>query len=270
MSSSKDPSPLFEVMRRQGPTPPRRKFAWPEWLRWPIAKVSEIAPSDRPVSDRWWARVLPSEWASRVMAIREPIVIRVPLWLPIVAGATAVMLVIIIAWAGYYMGYRTGIGKYQSYDASLASLQETYDSPPRALIPSYVPGAADGPAQQAGRGASVRAGGSGGSRAVEPSDPRDPGRNYFRLMELPSSAKGEGERALTFLLNEGVDAALIPIKNGGSFKLVSLRPFSKISTDEARQYQNLLRSLGRKWKAKHRGATDWSDLYAEKYIPGRT
>jgi hypothetical protein len=52
-------------------------------------------------------------------------------------------------------------------------------------------------------------------------------------------------------------------------KLVVLRGFTKpLSDPEAKRFEEQIKALGRKWKAEHRGTTDFRDLIAEKYRPG--
>lgn len=102
-------------------------------------------------------------------------------------------------------------------------------------------------------------------------EPRKAGLNYFRLQVMPVSGQPEGVAAVEFLRANGIDAMLIPINNGQSLKLMALQGYAKpLSDATAKQYADRIRSLGRLWKAKHNGSTDWSDLFPEKYIPGRT
>lgn len=99
-------------------------------------------------------------------------------------------------------------------------------------------------------------------------DPRVSGLNYFCLATIPKAGRDHGLRAVEFLSRNEVDAQLVADHNGRSLKLVALKGFEKPGSDaDAREYEYLLRTLGRKWKRLHKGASDWSDLYAEKYRP---
>lgn len=95
---------------------------------------------------------------------------------------------------------------------------------------------------------------------------RVPGLNYFCLETMPARYEAEAQRAAGFLSRNGVDAAIVPVQNS-RIQLIALRGFDKstLGGSQAREYENLLRSLGRAWKLEHQGWSDWSDLYAAKY-----
>ncbi len=97
---------------------------------------------------------------------------------------------------------------------------------------------------------------------------RVPGLNYYCLETMPARYRSEAERAATFLRRNGVDVAIVG-GNNGRIRLIALKGFEKPYSDpRAEEYQNLLRSLGRAWKLEHRGWSDWSDTYPEKYTGG--
>ncbi len=106
--------------------------------------------------------------------------------------------------------------------------------------------------------------------ALAVDDPREPGLNYFRMLQIDASYAAEADRVIRFLATQGVDAAAIPINNGRFVKVVALRGFQRVGDEAAVAYKRDLQRLGRKWKTEHKGTTDWNDLYAEKFIPGRT
>lgn len=96
---------------------------------------------------------------------------------------------------------------------------------------------------------------------------RIPGMNYFCLATIPQQYQEEAERAKAFLEHNSVDAALIPVQNN-RIQVIALRGFERPYSDpEAREFESLLRSLGRVWKTEHNGWSDWRDLYAIKYTP---
>jgi len=148
--------------------------------------------------------------------------------------------------------------------------------------PTHQQPATTGPTNTPGPAVNTQAGDAGATAATgqqsQPApaladgfEPREPGFNYFRLQVMPLAGREEGLAAVQFLRSNGIDAVLIPINNGGSLKLMALQGFAKPNSDPAaRAYRDRIRTRGRLWKAKHDGSTDWSDLFAEKYIPGRT
>jgi hypothetical protein len=96
---------------------------------------------------------------------------------------------------------------------------------------------------------------------------RVPGMNYFCLATIPQQYRDEAERAKAFLEHNSVDAALIPVQNN-RIQVIALRGFERPYSDpEAREFESLLRSLGRVWKTEHNGWSDWRDLYPIKYTP---
>jgi hypothetical protein len=97
-------------------------------------------------------------------------------------------------------------------------------------------------------------------------DPRVPGYNYFCIATMTPKYQADAEKAVAFLQRNRVDAAIIPVDNRW-LQVVALRGFDSASSPQAKEYESLLRSLGRAWKAEHRGWSDWSDLYAIKYKP---
>jgi hypothetical protein len=114
----------------------------------------------------------------------------------------------------------------------------------------------------------VNEAGDSAAPAGEPTDGgvRVPGLNYFCLETMPARYEAEAKRAAGFLGRNGVDAAIVPVHNS-RIQLIALRGFDKsaLGGSQAREYENLLRSLGRAWKLEHQGWSDWSDLYAAKY-----
>jgi hypothetical protein len=162
---------------------------------------------------------------------------------------------------GWLAGQSQAEQRRLSYENLVQSLQESVEPGEKGLIPSSVRGVE---AQTAGASAT-----SSGAVLDSDDDPREPGLNYFRLVTMPGNARASGERAVRFLRRNGVDAALVPMKNNNSLKLIALRGFESPNSDPAaRQFKRRLQSLGREWKAQHRGSSDWEDLYPEKYRPG--
>lgn len=95
---------------------------------------------------------------------------------------------------------------------------------------------------------------------------RVPGYNYFCLETLGMEYRTEAQQVVDFLRANGVDARVFEVQNRW-LQVVAMRGFERSTSPAARDYENLLRSLGRVWKAERRGWSDWKDLYAIKYRP---
>lgn len=103
--------------------------------------------------------------------------------------------------------------------------------------------------------------------AAEPGGDRAPlrqaGLNYYVIVrDLPA----EGDRLVAWLDGRGIPAMTEPV-GGGLVKVIVLEGFARgqASSAQALSYKEHLRELGRRWKREHRGSSDFSDLYLEKY-----
>jgi hypothetical protein len=245
----KQTTPLFEVMRQTE-----------------ARKSGSVGRSLNPFG--WIARgrglgmkgAAGEAWQAGAMVLTRPVVFHLPLASLVVIGMAVIGLVIAVGVIGFESGQQRSQASEQSYDKLVEPLRELRDKPPKALIPATVAGVEASAARAPDQ--AVTATGTTG-------DPRQAGLNYFRLTVLPSSAKEELLRATTYLKTNGVDAALIPVNNGRSLKLVALRGFAKPYSDPAaKQYENDLKALGRRWKSQEKGTMDWKDMIPEKYKPG--
>lgn len=206
-------------------------------------------PADHPISGDGW--------------LAQPIDLRVTHGRALAVSGIALVVLISTFMLGRMVGRETAQANQQSYQSQREALYDAAGPVEDGLIPDSVNGVET---QTAGAGA-----GSGGGSAVlgSENDPREAGLNYFRLETVPSNGREEGRAAVRFLRQNGVDAALIPIKNGNSLKLVALRGFESPYSDQAaQQFKRKLESLGRAWKTQHDGSSDWMDMYPEKYRPG--
>lgn len=263
----KNPAPLLEVIRGAG----RGKLTLPGWAKRdgdaptssapPTAAPSPAAESPKTVS------------ASRM---QRPLTLRVtPITLA--AGLVAVAVLVVGAgWVGERLGYRAGLGVQKSQDAAADELSSLKSKPPTPLIPATVEGvgvASSNPAGPLPAGpapATVAPVAAPGDDRTGNPDPRRPGLNYFRLTSIPAGSEREAERVVAFLSAAGVDAAIIPIQNGRSLKVVALPGYARpISDPQARAFEQKLKTLGRQWHAQHHGSSDWKDMFPEKYLPGR-
>jgi len=250
----KDPTPLFEIIHK-APRGPRRGVRVPEWIRRADEMERQVEtaeptvppdPSAPPAWRSWWSRPIRFRLQSGVLAL---------------AGTAMLALVVVAFLIGMRFQERLIRQEQIEYVAIDQTLDPVREKPAnRALIPTSV----ERNLPVTGGAAPPRGAGAAG----DPADPREPGLNYFRLVTLPDSAVGEGQKAVSFLQSQGVDAVLIPVNNGRSYKLIALPGFTRIGSPEAKKFEDRLKSLGRLWKSGHRGSSDWNDLLAEKYKPG--
>lgn len=107
----------------------------------------------------------------------------------------------------------------------------------------------------------------GGPAPLEPGvDPRQPGMNYVVLL---LTSVDEADRAAAFLRRNGVRAGVFPANRPGWRHVIALRGFPAGTLDSAefRRYKARLMELGQVWKRDHRGASDFSDMWEQKYDP---
>ena len=107
--------------------------------------------------------------------------------------------------------------------------------------------------------------GTPGPAEAEPADPtqRQAGLNYYVIVrDLPA----EGQRLVAWLDSRGIPAVTEPV-SGGLVKVIVVEGFARgqASSAQALSYKEHLRELGRRWKREHRGSSDFSDLYLEKF-----
>jgi hypothetical protein len=259
MSHGKDPSPLFEIIHKS-PKSARRGVRVPDWMRQAEEMEQRVEAAEPNTASG--ATGGPPRWVAWWF---RSVRFRLQLGVLVMCGVAVAAAVVVALFVGMEIENRQSLELARTYDEfyrqEIEPRQE--ENPDYGLVPTGVERTSPIPA---GVTPPPRHRGAAGS----PDDPRQPGFNYFRLIELPTSAREEGSRAVTFLKENGVDAAMIPVNNGRSYKLLALRGFDRIGVPEAKTYRERLEMLGRLWKAKHKGSSDWHDLIAEKYVPGRT
>ncbi len=110
---------------------------------------------------------------------------------------------------------------------------------------------------------------TGGSAATPAPVVRQPGLNYIVLATFSKAGSAEGQRLVQFLQANGVEAGMVPWHNGGSFQVLALRGFTReqLSSAAFQDFQETLLELGRLWKAKYKGETNFLDMYPARY-PG--
>jgi hypothetical protein len=130
--------------------------------------------------------------------------------------------------------------------------------------------------RQAGSAAPVdgdapEAGGPGATRSAQADQPgpdsRQVGLNYYCLATMPRRYRAEADQMIAFLQSNRVDAFVNPVDNR-LIQVIVLRGFERISSPQARRFRDKLEVLGRAWKSRHGGYTDWHDMYAIKHRAG--
>lgn len=232
---------LFEQIRPDAESQ-RDRYRVPEWAQ-PGQQVDRADTTDQP-----WAAVSGIRyWMGTLVGLR------------LRRGSVVVILLVMVGLLAlsFYLGSEYSRGAAMDELAVRSPVHDIRDGPiNEALL------APRGPTGSGPDGSLSPSGAVSDARGS-----RQPGLNYFRLMLVPDDYRTDAERAQAFLVSHGIDSQLISVKNGRFWKLVVLHGFSSPRTDPAAQALNdQLRRLGRLWKSEHKGATDWADLYPEKYL----
>lgn len=258
MSHGKDPSPLFEIIHKSARSS-RRGVKVPDWMRRAEEMEERVGAAEPTVAAGKGSPPAILAWWSR------PVRFRLQVGMVLLLGLAVVIAVVVAMFVGMEVQHRKSLGLAENYAAQYQKdIEPAQEKDPNfGLIPGNITRSSPLP-----DGVKPPKGYAGASGNAE--DPRQPGLNYFRLTALPGSGKDEGQRAVEFLRENGIDAGLIPVNNGRSWKLLALRGFDRIGSPEAKGHAEQLRKLGRLWKAQHKGSSDWNDAIFEKYVPGRT
>lgn len=256
MNHSDKHSSLLGSARKPGK---RTGVALPAWMK------NKSRPAASAPTNQGDARE-PARW---VVWLLSPLTLRISRAGFIAGLATLAVSVLVLFSLGRYYQYRAMNEAWFDYEQQLPLINESQQTPVNSqLIPPTVE-RTDAPSPTLQSSTGVDAPPPDPTRA-KPTDPRQAGLNYFRLLQIPATGLDEGQKAVEFLASHGIDAVLISVNNGRSYKLLALRGFDRVSDPEAQKYADSLKRLGRLWKAKHKGFSDWQGIYAEKYIPGRT
>jgi hypothetical protein len=263
MAGGNKPTPLFEVIRN---AEKRDKMILPPWAK---PKVDAAAPQEATTADAKPASGFVASLTAGLNWLQNPATMRLPR-LAVAGLAVALLSVgLLTGWLIHRASTQELTAQQQSYATLTQPLEALREKQPTAglisprlegvrpetVLPGVGPGA-----------------GSVGAPPIKPGhvgdDPRQPGLNYFRLTVLPVSSTAEAERLVGFLGQNGVDAAIIPMQNGRSLKVVALPGFNKpLGEGPARAFELKLKTLGRQWKSQQKGTSDWKDLFPEKYLP---
>ena len=95
-------------------------------------------------------------------------------------------------------------------------------------------------------------------------DPRQPGENYFVLVQAPVP---DAQQLQRFMATQQVPCILLKVRGSDWVQVIALRGFKKeeLKTAEYNRFREKLLRLGYNWKNEMRGGTDLSDLYPAKY-----
>jgi hypothetical protein len=248
MALRKKNAALFEVIRRD--VQPQQRLKLPQWWT-----SSQAPDEDSPSSQRtgsWWAGLL--GW------LGDPLRVCMPrgVWLVLL------LLVMTLPVMSFEMG-RSPAGRFTA-EQDVRSQQRMAEYRNRPVNESLMMQVEDEQAPVAELSSSRPVASDGPDR---PADPRRAGMNYFCLVTVTEQHRPELERAAAFLRRNAVEARPLPAQGSPHLvQLIALKGFERPFSDpQANEYTNLLRSLGRIWKAEHGGASDWRDLYPVKYQP---
>ncbi|MEM6333419.1 MAG: hypothetical protein AAF823_08795 [Planctomycetota bacterium] len=178
--------------------------------------------------------------------LSEPVVLRVPRGLAILAVAGMIGLVI----AGYGVGHSRGVGAgLAEAEAEAQAEQEMIERMVRRQIGNPARPSSDKPA---------------GADPARFEDRRVRGLNYFVVSLSPPE---EATRLVAFMSRQGVDATAVPSDDPRFVKVIALQGFTaaELRSPTARDYEEALRAIGRRWREANGGGKDLSDLYAELY-----
>lgn len=229
-----------------------------------LFEIIRSRDSERDVTQlpNWWSRDHEGEGRGRGKAVgawlSQPVYVRMPRGLGLGLGVVVVALVVV----GFQLGRIAGGDGLDGEQRSNQKLAEARVGPINpALLQTDTPGRTVDPGLKNGKNSPNT---TAGASPTANGDPRQVGLNYFCLATMPAKYRADAEKAVAFLKSNQVDARVFVVQNR-MLQVIVLRGFEKPYSRDAKQFENLLRSLGRVWKAEHRGWSDWSDLYAIKY-----
>lgn len=148
--------------------------------------------------------------------------------------------------------------------AALTAPLRTPNSRPTPQVSSNGPTGMGFPDQGARRQQANRGGATANRPAsVLPSATFEEGLNY---LVIANYHKDEALLAAAFLLENGVQAAVVPVNNGATWRVVGLRGFTgeQMRAGEHRQYRESVEVLGRSWERDHGGSDNFSGMFFRK------
>jgi len=237
-------TPPYEIMGRRLPEPSGEG----------AAEEGAVREGEGPGADRPATTHGRGGRARVVSGLSEPVVLRVPRGLAVLAIVAVLGLIVL----GYAVGHRRGYGAGEAAEAGRAEEE-------LRMVTRLAQRQVDG-ALGAGRGD-----GTGGGESSETGregrfdDPRRRGLRYFVVSHEPAD---EAARLIAFVERSGVDAAAVPSDNPRFVKVIATQGFTadELRSATGRDYEQALRQIGRAWKDANNGrGKDLSDLYPELY-----
>ncbi len=91
----------------------------------------------------------------------------------------------------------------------------------------------------------------------------EPGLNY---LVIANYHQDEAQRAAAYLMDNGIQAAVVPINNGATWRVVGLIGYTgeQMRAGEHRQYRDSVEALGRAWERDHKGSDNFSGMFFRK------
>ncbi len=240
----------------------------------PPTEQTEPSAPDR------WGKIGWRDWLRDVLD-RAPLVLRIPRGYVLIGVALLAGFIGFVYWIGHDRGTRTDppAAPAQPADANLAALSNVL---PGRQNPTH-PGAPVGDANQGnptqnGRASTVDTGsepGQSGSAAAQPrpkmvrgtADPREADKRYFVLAAYSVNKEEYMTPLLEYLWSQGVEAGAFNSHNSGLYEVIALQGFAKADLDSKarRDYESLLRRIGKKWKQQATGNNDLGGMYPRRF-----
>lgn len=193
-----------------------------------------------------------TQWLARS---NQPVTVRVPRGFVFLLGVIFVLVLLISYWVGDSRGYRRGLAEGIAGSPILPSHHDNAGNPSTA-----------GGSTSPNTGGGIRIN-PGATTVIPGADARQKGLNYVILAHYPEAQLQEVRTMVQFLWSQGVEAQAVKRHNSRSFQVLALQGFTREELGSAamRQYQQRLRDLGRLWKSRKPGTTDWSGMYLDRF-----
>ncbi len=248
------------------------------------------APRPIPVSPRSYESHDPGQATSsesrthvgEFLSPGQPIILRLPRGLAVMLVLLLVVAVTVAFMVGRSQGYRAGqaltqqptaigpmpgnVGVPMGTTGTTSGAQGTTGSStvgtPGRSTTGTPPGTTSGTTSS---GTATGATAAGQVQIVElpgSADARVKGLNYFVQNESDAMAR----RLVQFLWINGVEAQAVE-RHNGRFQVIFLEGFDRaeISSSRKREYERVLKQLGKAWKAQTPGASDLEQIYLDRY-----
>ena len=187
---------------------------------------------------------------------------RVHLSLNPFSAVVAVGSVLLAIFAGFVMGRVTAVGAEESSGPATAvsPIEEAVKGPAKPMVLDDPAGKRARPVEREAVPAPVAPTVAG----IESADPREPGKNYFRLMTADPDHRKDAEAAQAFLADNGVKAWVVQKQNRWLvFDVTRGFTWRELDSPVGRQRKKQLERLGAKFFEENQ-SYNFTGLYAEK------